>query len=338
MRICICGGGNIGHVMAGFLAAKNDHEICLLTTRPERWSEEIEVTDCHGHIFLGRPALITSSPREAVSHADVVMLCLPGFAIHDVLQGICPWLSPTAWVGTAVSSTGFFFEAMSLLPPSQPLFGFQRVPFISRISEYGHKAELKGYKDSLSMAVEHMDDKAQVKAFWEKALCTPVKLLGSYYEVSLSNSNPLLHPSRLYSLWKDWEPGVSYEKEILFYEEWSDTASELLIAMDDELQQLLDLLPVAKGSIPTILDYYESHDARSLTEKIRSIKAFKGIKAPMTERGGAFVPDFTNRYFTEDIPYGMRFIVETAQKHGHPIPVTQKIFDWGMAHIATKEN
>ena len=335
MRICICGGGNIGHVMAGFLAAQESHEICLLTTRPEQWSDEIEVTDCQGQVFHGRPTLITSSPREAVSRADVVMLCLPGFAIHEVLQDISPWLQPAAWVGTAVSSTGFFFEAMNILPPTQPLFGFQRVPFISRITEYGRSAELKGYKDNLSMAVEQTDDKEQVRMFWEKALHVPVQLLGSYYEVSLSNSNPLLHPSRLYSLWKGWKPGDTYEREALFYEEWSDEASEHLISMDNELQALLERLPVTRGSIPPILDYYESHDAHSLTAKIRSIVAFKGIKAPMVKTGGGFVPDFANRYFTEDIPYGMRFIVDTAHRYGQPIPMTQKIFDWGLACIAT---
>ena len=337
MRICICGGGNIGHVMAGFLAAHQDHEIIILTTRPERWSKEIEVTDCHGNLFIGKPTLITSSPCDAVSQADVVMLCLPGFAISEMLQNIAPCLRPSTWVGTAVSSTGFFFEAMKILPSSQPLFGFQRVPFICRISEYGHKAELKGYKDSLSLAVEHMDDKMQVKVFWENVLNTPVTLLGSYYEVSLSNSNPLLHPSRLYSLWKDWQPGVSYEKEYLFYEEWNDEASQLLISMDGELQQLLERLPVTKGSIPAILEYYESHDAHSLTEKIRSIKAFKGIKAPMVKIGGVYVPDFSNRYFTEDIPYGMRFIVDTAHRHGQSIPVTQMVYDWGLSHLVKEK-
>ena len=42
MRICICGGGNLGHVCAGFLANRG-HEVSILTTKPERWTSEIEI-------------------------------------------------------------------------------------------------------------------------------------------------------------------------------------------------------------------------------------------------------------------------------------------------------
>ena len=34
MKITICGGGNLGHVCAGFFAAQEDHIVSLLTTKP----------------------------------------------------------------------------------------------------------------------------------------------------------------------------------------------------------------------------------------------------------------------------------------------------------------
>lgn len=67
----------------------------------------------------------------------------------------------------------------------------------------------------------------------------------------------------------------------LFYEEWTEEAARLYIQMDDELQTLLERLPVRKGSIATVLDYYESVDAHTLSQKLRSIEAFKGILAPV---------------------------------------------------------
>lgn len=328
MRICICGGGNLGHVMTAFLGSKPQVEVSLLTTAPERWAHSVRVSDCYGRVYEATPRCISASPEQAVADADVVLLCLPGFAIHDVLARIVPWLPKKAWVGTVVSSTGFFFEALEMLPPQQVLFGFQRVPFISRVIEYGRSAELKGYKESQRIAVEHTDDKEQVVDFWRQMLGTPVTLLGSYYDVSLSNSNPLLHPSRLYSLWKDWRPGVVYDNAPLFYEDWTDLASATLIDMDNELQTLLTRLPVTPGSIIPILEYYESHDAASLTAKIRSIEAFKGIPSPMISVNGGFVPDFDNRYFTEDIPYGMRFIITTAHQVGLSLPVTSMVYEW----------
>lgn len=331
MNITICGGGNLGHVTAGFLAAQENHKVSLLTTRPDQWTRYLEVIDNKGNVFKGKLEAISSKAEEVIPHADIVLFCLPGFAIHDVLINIAPYLNPKAWVGTVVSSTGFFNEAFNILSQNQSLFGFQRVPFISRIVNYGHVAELKGYKDSLSIAVEQTPDKELVRSTLEELFKTPTKLLGSYYAVSLSNSNPLLHTARLYSMWKDWMPEMGYDKNPEFYSDWTLEASEILIAMDNEFQEILRTIGLEKGVIPAVLDYYESIDAVSLTRKLQSITAFKGILSPMKiNRYGKFEPDFTSRYFTEDFPYGMRFIVDTAKKYEVNIPVISKVYQWGI--------
>lgn len=329
MNICICGGGNLGHVCAGFLANRG-HHVSILTTKPERWSSEIEIVAPDGD-FVGKLASISSEPSEVIPQAEMVLICLPGFAIHDELVKIKPHISRSCIVGTIVSSTGFFFEAFKELPQDTTLFGFQRVPFISRTIEYGKKAELKGYKETLSVAIEQTDAKEPIRKKLEQLFEKPVTLLDSYYEVSLSNSNPLLHPSRLYTMWKDWQPGTIYPRNPQFYAEWPLEASALLIQMDEEFQNLLNILGLKPGSIPSVLDYYESTDAESLTNKLQTIKAFQGIYSPMKEVPGGFIPDFSSRYFTEDFPYGMRFIVETAHTHHVPIPTIEIVYNWGIS-------
>lgn len=331
MRICICGGGNLGHVCAGFLANRG-HQVSILTTKPERWSQTIGVVAPDGS-FKGKLAQVSSHPDEVIPQAEIVLVCLPGFAIHDELTKIKPYLSKNSLMGTVISSTGFFFEAFEVLPADVALFGFQRVPFISRIIEYGQKAELKGYKESLHVAIEQTENKESVRVVLEQLFEKPVTLAGSFYEVSLSNSNPILHPSRLYTMWRDWQPGIVYPHNPQFYAEWTLEASTLLLQMDDEFQSLLKKLGLKEGCIPPILDYYESTDADSLTQKLRSIKAFQNISSPMKAVEGGFIPDFSSRYFTEDFPYGMRFIVETAQKHHVSIPTTENIYQWGLSKI-----
>lgn len=332
MKICICGGGNLGHVTAGFFAAQDDLQVSLLTTKPERWSQYLEVVDVNGKTFKGKLERISSNPKDVIPGAHIVLVCLPGFAIHDELCSIAPYLDKKTWVGTVVSSTGFFFEAMKVLPKNQPLFGFQRVPFISRIINYGHVAELKGYKESLSVAVEQTDKKEEVRATLEKFFNTPTKLLDSYYEVSLSNSNPLLHTSRLYTMWKDWVPGMSYDENPEFYCDWTVEAAELLIKMDEEFQALLKKIGLKEDAIPPVLQYYECTDAESLTRKLNSIPAFKGILSPMiVNRYGKYEPDFSSRYFTEDFPYGMRYIVETGDMVGIEMLTINEVYKWGMS-------
>lgn len=333
MNICICGGGNLGHVCAGFLANRG-HQVSILTTNPSLWGRSLEIVAPDGN-FVGELADITSEPSEVIPQAEMVLVCLPGFAIHDELEKIKLHLSKDCVVGTVVSSTGFFFEAFKVLPPDTLLFGFQRVPFISRTIEYGHRAELKGYKDTLSVAVEQTESKEPIRQQLEQLFEKPVTLLDNYYEVSLSNSNPLLHPSRIYTMWKDWELGIAYPRNPQLYAEWTLEASTLLIQMDEEFQNLLKILGLKPGCIPTVLDYYESTDAESLTHKLQTIKAFQGIYSPMKEVPGGFVPDFSSRYFTEDFPYGMRFIIETAHEHHVAIPTIEEVYHWGMSKIAS---
>ena len=329
MKICICGGGNLGHVVAGFIAAQKKHEVCLLTRHPEQWSQDLIIEAPAETTYSGHLNGLFSNAEQAVSDADIILLCLPGYAIRETLLQIKDYVQSDAAVGSVVSSTGFFFEAMELLPASQPLFGFQRVPFISRIIEYGHKARLMGYKDSLNLAIERTEHPEQLRDTLADMLQTPILLLGSYYEASLSNSNPLLHPSRLYTLWKDWHEGDIYPRVPFFYEEWTEETAQLYIQMDNELQSLLDLLPVRKGSIATVLDYYESTDAVSLAKKLRSIEAFKGILSPMKQVEGGYIPDFQSRYFTEDFPYGLAIIHRLAHEKGVPSPTIDMVYDWG---------
>lgn len=332
-RICICGGGNLGHVVAGFVASRQGFEVSLLTRRPEQWSRHLVIDTPDGSKIQATLARISNNPEDVVPNADIVLLCQPGYAIHETLVQIHHHLRANTVVGSVVSSTGFFFEAMKLMPDHTPLFGLQRVPFIARIKEYGHSAALLGYKESLYMAIERTLLREELRQTVEQMFNTPVSLLSNFYEVSLSNSNPLLHPARLYDLWSDWKQGDFSPSVPLFYEGWTEHAAELYIAMDSELHQLLAVLPVNQGSIPTVLDYYESTDAPSLARKLRSIEAFKGIKAPMCRVEEGYVPDFNSRYFTEDFPYGLAVIRQLCIEHHTNAPVIGEIFQWGNQHI-----
>lgn len=328
-KICICGGGSLAHVCAGVLSSQYEVEVNIFTRKPELWSHQLEVTDINGKVYNGNLNIISNDPAEALMGCDIVFLCLPGFAIESTLESIKPWVGK-AVVGSIVCSTGFFFAAHRVLGENARLFGFQRVPFIARTAEYGHTANLLGYKPQLAIAVENVADSETFRQLVETLWMTPTKLLASHYEVSLTNSNPILHTGRLYSMWKDWN-GEKYDHNILFYKEWTNEASQMLIDMDAEFLQLLDVLPITKGAIPSLLEYYESHDAESLTKKISSIPAFQNITSPMKEVEGGWVPDFVSRYFTEDFPYGLKFIVELAKEKNINCPNLNKVFEWGIS-------
>ena len=329
MKICICGGGSLGHVCAGVLGSQKDVELNILTGHPESWQKTITVTDGKGRQYFANLKRISSRPEDVAVDQEIILLCLPGYLIEKTLREIKPYVGSAA-VGTVVSSTGFFFFAHDVLGEEVKLFGFQRVPFISRVAEYGKAANLLGYKSHLAVVLEHMENRCGFIKELERLFLTPVSLLDNYYEVALSNSNPILHTGRLYTMFSGRENEV-FDHNILFYKEWTNEASQLLIDMDAEFFILLDKLGV--HSLPTLLEYYESTDASSLTRKITSIPAFQSITSPMIEDDSGWRADFKSRYFTEDFPFGLRWIKELSLANGINTPVIDKVYNWGISRI-----
>lgn len=329
IRICICGGGSLGHVCCGVLASRDNTEVSLLTGHPGSWSGRVSVTDPSGKVFDAAVGKVSSAPEDVVPGQDIILLTVPGYLIEKTLEDIKPYIGKAA-VGAVVSSTGFFFFAHRILESGTPLFGFHRVPFISRVAEYGKSALLLGYKQGLTAVLENVDDRESFRKTLQDLFLTPVSLAENYLEVSLTNSNPILHTGRLYTMFKGREEQV-FDHNILFYREWTDEASDMLIRMDGEFFRLLDKLGIS--SIPSLLDYYESTDAASLTRKISSIPAFSNITSPMVPVPGGWKADFTSRYFTEDFPFGLRWIKELAKENNVNTPCIDTVYQWGTGRL-----
>lgn len=336
MKVCICGSGSLGHVCAAVLASREGVSVSLLSRKPDLWAGEVVAADSDGKQYRGHLERVSSSAQEVIPGSDLVLLCLPGFAIRPTLEIIKPFAGDTP-VGSIVSSSGFFFEAMDVLP-GQPLFGFQRVPFIARTEQYGHSARLLGYKQQLALATVNINDPEGLRQVFERLWDTPTTLLDSYLEAAISNSNPILHTGRLYSMFGPGSQG-SLDHNIYFYREWTLEASQIIMAMDSELSLLLDKLNVSREHIPTLLDYYQSQDAASLTSKLQSIAAFRDILSPMKlTAAGTWVPDLKSRYFTEDFPCGLHYIKILNDRNSVEAPTIDTVYNWGMGLLNANGN
>ena len=331
-HICICGGGNLGHVIAG-IAVHKGYKVSLLTRKPQLWQSSLSITDCTGKSFSGNLTTITNDASQIIPQADIILLCLPGFAIEEELNYILPYLKQECHIGSVVCSTGFFFIASRVLKPNTSLFGFQRTPFIARINEYGQSANLLGYKEELQIATLNNENPEQLLKVFQHITDTPIRLLNHFLEASLTNSNPILHPVRLYSIFKSWTENQTYTEPLSFYSSWDNNSSEMLISCDNEFQDILNALPIQIEHIPTLLSYYESYDATSLSNKIRSIKAFKDIMAPMKKTSSGYIPDFSNRYFLEDFPFGLLIIKSIGEILNIQTPNIDEILKWGQTVI-----
>ena len=71
-HICICGGGNLGHVIAG-LAAYKGYKVSILTRKPNLWHPSLTIKDINGNTFIGKLSTITEDASQAIPKADIVL-------------------------------------------------------------------------------------------------------------------------------------------------------------------------------------------------------------------------------------------------------------------------
>lgn len=331
LKICICGGGGLGHTCAGVLSSHENVTVNMFTQRPEKWQHEFVVNAPEGKHFAGKLDKISNDPKDVIPQSDIVFLCVPSFLVEQTILQVKPYLSEKQILGTVVSNSGFFLYCHKLLPLTTKLFGFQRVPYVSRVVEYGKEANLLGYRPELFAALENIEDREGFRGLLEKLFLEKTTLVDTFYEVTLSNSNPILHTGRLYTMWKDWD-GTPFDRCSFFYKEWTESASALEIQMDAEFFALLKKLNVNTEKIETLLVHYESTDAKSMTRKIQSIESLSTILSPMKQLPeGGWVPDFTSRYFTEDFPFGLKAIHDLAHENGIDAPHIDLVYEWGMS-------
>ena len=60
------------------------------------------------------------------------------------------------------------------------------------------------------------------------------------------------------------------------------------------------------------------------------------MAAPMKQSPAGWVPDFGSRYFTEDFPFGLRFIRDLAHTHRVSTPTIDRVYEWGLSVAQTR--
>jgi len=331
-KICICGGGNLGQTLAGVLSSREDIELFVLTRKPEKWKSKIKVIYGNEKI-IGKPEIITDKPSEVIPQSNIIIMTLPSYAKSSVLEKISPYTNKGTWIGSFPGTGGFEWIVKKFLGNNVTIFGLQRVPYICRLKTYGKETFLLGKKKYLCAASLPKKNIKIITQKLEKLLEIPVKPLNNFLAVTLTPSNPILHPSRLYGLFKDWKEKEYYQNEIFFYKEWDLLSSKVLINCDNELQKLCLKIPLDLSGILSLLDHYEVKNEEELTKKISTIESLKTIKAPMIKINDSYIPDFKSRYFTEDIPYGLLIIRAIAELAEIETPSIDMVLSWAQKHM-----
>lgn len=333
MNIAIIGGGNIGMLMAVEFAAKK-HAVSMFTSSASSWSKRVQAYDADDNLVCeGDLACITADLEQAIQGADIVFVTYPTFLLERLAGELLPALRPEQWLGVVPGNDAEFIFS-GHVARGGVLFGLQRVHSVARLKEKGRSVYMLGRRMSgLHVAALPSGKTAEVAQVMRELFDLPVAELPTYLAETLTPSNPILHTCRIFRMFKDWKPDMTYERNFLFYEEWDDETSNVIVACDNELQQVCRVLECKLGcdlsGVKPLLEHYESTDASSMTAKIRSIPGFKGLTSPMRELpSGGWVPDFTSRYFKADFSYGLKAIMDVARLAGVATPHMHEVYDW----------
>jgi hypothetical protein len=318
MNLVIVGWGNLAHAIA-FYASHYEEKVTVLSQSSLATTSILKAKICDGTVKTSRSITVTQNAQEALKKADVVLFTLPSHLMSQKIKELAPFLKQNHIVGSVVGCGGFVWMMNFLAGHVKGIFALQRSPYICRVIEKGKSVDILGFKKELSLCLSKGSYEVDVDMLHKKLtnwFQSKISFLQSFLEVTISNSNPILHTCRLYSLQND----SALNNETLFYTHWDKAATKMLIACDKEIQNIISHLPQEFPMYRSIEDYYEVTGPDALRKKICSIEAFKKIKCPLLHNRGTYRLDVSSRYFQEDVPFGLVVLKSLAELVGVSTP------------------
>ena len=328
MKVTIIGGGNLGTLMGATFAYRG-HEVIIHSSKPEKFTEEIEVYGKNEEfLYKGKINKVTNDWKEAIEDADLVWVTVPPQMFVETAKLIKPFTHKGQMIGIVPGAGAAEFAFESLIDDGVRFFGLARVPSIARVKEYGKSVYMLGPAPELligSMPAKIADEICQEIQPLFGINCRPV---ANYLVVAFTPSNPVLHTSRIYAMFKDYIPGNHYPINELFYENWPIEGAECLLDCSDELQQLCKAIPMDMRDVESMQARHNIRTPEELAARICSLDRLKGLYSPVMKDDVGYIPDFNSRYFVSDFPFGIKIMIETANLFNVPTPTMDKIWQW----------
>ena len=328
MKICIVGGGNIGTALAAEFARDNN-DVNVLTSRPQLWNKKISaVTQYDEELFSAELNLVTDNFSKAFDSAEYIFVTLPSNVQREFVQKATPFVKAGMKFVIVPGFGGAEFIMSPIIKNGGKLFGLQRTPYVARLKKYGQRIWFDK-KSAIQIAALSDKNFSAVTRDMENLFSMNVEELPNYLCVTLTPSNPVLHTSRLYTLFKNFNYENLPQENILFYADWNDAASEILFMLDAEVQQICQELSKANLSgVKSLKIHYESNTIEELTKKLRGIKSLSKILSPMKQTSKGWIPNFEDRYFTCDFGYGLDILLQFTQALNLCAPTMEKVMAW----------
>lgn len=349
VQVTVCGAGNLGHVFVGMLSAREDVEVKWLTSSSEKAEMLAKTMVEEGGVLVqtpdgdiqGSPVEVSSEPRDVIPGAEVIILCLPSFREPVVLEQIVEHISPNARLVSIPSTGGIHWAARAILDQHEredvELVGLIAIPWMCKTQAPGARVKVLGGKVIEGAALMRGDDMLDLERI-AHLIRIPTLWLGNFHVIILNPGNQILHPGILFGLFEHWD-GEPLPEPPLFYENLSARSAEIVGALDGEMCEIkdalrdldptLDLTGAMPIQLALMLVYGDKiADPRSLRSSIATNSAYAGIRCPMVEIEGGYAPDWSSRFLSEDLPYGLMVLKGMAKILDLETPTIDLMIRW----------
>lgn len=293
--------------------------------------EKIEVFDIEKkNKYTTKNYICTNNPSAAFENADIIFVTYPAFLRRKFIEEYSLFINKDAYLGFVPGYGGAEYYCTSLIKKGVNVFGFQRVPYVARALGDKHiVATIISRKDRLFIGAIPRKKSNEISTIVEQLLDIPVQTLKEYLAITLAPSNPLLHTVGVYNIFKHKTPHEEFSNTLKFYEQWNDDASKLLFEYDKELQKICkELKQLDLSEVISLPVYYESPTPEAMTLKLKSIKAFDSVMAPLKLINGKYMTDLSSRMFVEDFPFGVCIIKDFALLTDISTPVVDMLLEF----------
>lgn len=330
MNICIVGGGNLGHYIIAKLG--NQHNVTLYTRDNAIWNNSITAYDIDGSSFSGKLSVVSNEPSQVLPESQLIFITWPTHVLAKRIHEIEPYIKPGTLLCVCPGYGGKEFICKKLIENDCVFFGTQRVLSSTQIIEAGKSVRCIDNRPSIHIASINANYLSLCRNIMQDLFHKKVIGYDNYLNVTLTPSNPILHTSRLFTLFYKYHLGTLYDEHFHFYSTWDDSSSEILLQCNEELMHMCDMLSL--NGVLSLKNHYEigkvvegENDIQKMTHKIRSLKFLKDF-APMLEYNGKFFPNLNARYFQEDFTYGLQVIYHMITSFGMDAPCMRTILQW----------
>lgn len=322
MKVCVIGSGNGGLAIA-FDYAIHGHDVFL--TDFEEFSQNIKDLNQEGGLtsegeLEGKVNLAYAGTDigHAITGADLIIACGPAYSTARMAEAAKPYLTPGQPVLVSPSSCAgaIVFKqvlGVSLQDPSYPVAETSTLPYAVRVVGPAKIHVYLKLKGGLRMAALPA---SSIGIF--ESLVSPVyhamESVTNIWQSSLGNANPVIHPAvTLVNAARIEQTGG----DLFFYEDGvTDVAGNLIKALDEERIAIGEALGVTVEPDPVVGVSQGYMTEANYTTGYREAPGFLGIRAQSS---------LENRYFTEDVGYGLVFLTSLARMLEVEVPVMNSV-------------